>query len=185
MRCRRLLCSKILNLKVFSVVNWQLLYWCMCLFVEQLHLMMHLMLHHPSNLHLHQFQIKLVIYCFIHLFWFFFWFFFCFKNQHYFTGEEQDASVVVDYTRYPIVLDGALDSLEIEGISKLERLCFFKKRNSHLFSQLGSVRPTKVDVSNTWRKKFQQSLLSEQEETTLDDDQLHTEKNAAFDLSNN
>jgi len=76
------------------------------------------------------------------------------------TGEEQDASVVVDYTRYPIVLDGALDSLEIEG----------------------SVRPTKVDVSNTWRKKFQQSLLSEQEETTLGDDELHTEKNAAFDL---
>lgn len=54
-----------------------------------------------------------------------------------------------------------------------------------MFSQLGSVRPTKVDVSNTWHKKFQQSLLSEQEETTLGDDQLHTEKNAAFDLSNN
>jgi hypothetical protein len=44
------------------------------------------------------------------------------------------------------------------------------------------VRPTKVDVDTTWRKKFQKSLLSTQEETTLDADALHTAKNAAFDL---
>jgi len=45
-----------------------------------------------------------------------------------------------------------------------------------------SICATTIKPSTTWTKKFQKKLLAKPEETTLGADQLHTEKNRAFDL---
>jgi len=69
-------------------------------------------------------------------------------------------NVLVDYTKLPAALDARLD-----------------------MSARGSVvRPTTISVGNTWQKKFQKKLLSPPAETSLSADELHTERNRAFDL---
>jgi hypothetical protein len=46
----------------------------------------------------------------------------------------------------------------------------------------GAVRPTRISVGGTWRKRFQTSLLAAPSEKSLGADELRTEKNKAFDL---
>jgi hypothetical protein len=71
-----------------------------------------------------------------------------------------DEEAAIDYTQVPAAVDAKFDKLDEDG----------------------AVRPTKVELGDVWRKKFQKALLAKPSETSLGTDELRTEKNKAFDL---
>jgi len=71
-----------------------------------------------------------------------------------------DEDAAIDYTQVPAAMDAKFDKLDDDG----------------------AVRPTKLLLGETWRKKFQKALLAKPSETSLGQDGLRSEKNKAFDL---
>lgn len=69
-------------------------------------------------------------------------------------------SVGIDYTKFPSLLDSLYSKYDSDN----------------------ALRPTIIEIDNNWTKKSQPSLLLPQKKSSLDKDQLLTEKNNAFDL---
>ncbi len=68
--------------------------------------------------------------------------------------------VVIDYTKIPKLLESKFESLDKEGC----------------------VRPTIINVGQSWKKSSKKSLLSEIETRNLNVEDQKKERNAAFDL---
>lgn len=75
----------------------------------------------------------------------------------YISGEDDTE---IDYTKIPEELDSKFDELDLDN----------------------ALRPTIINVENTWHKKYQRDLLSPPLETSIDTAQLEKERTKAFDL---
>lgn len=69
--------------------------------------------------------------------------------------EDEQEAPVVDYTKIPTELEAKFDALDEDG----------------------TLRPTIINLGETWTKRYQKGLLSEVETTTLSTDEQEKERN--------
>jgi len=74
--------------------------------------------------------------------------------------EFEEEAAVVDYTKIPTELEAKFDELDVDG----------------------ALRPTIINIGDTWTKRFLKGLLAEPTEDVLTTDQQVRERNRAFDL---
>lgn len=73
---------------------------------------------------------------------------------------EEEVEDEVDYTKIPEELDAKFEALDTEG----------------------TLRPTIINIGNTWQKKYQKDLFTPVVETTLTPTEQELERHRAFDL---